>query len=221
MYTKKFIGANVATNGQKYAQLLITSEAVQDRGTKVTSFNPKDVAKVCDGEGNFLPQEVIDNLAEETIENFDKVVVPLDGIYNRISEGRLVLDKANRPAQYTTITVACMWSYKYDYLFVDGKPFINPVTGSFDKYPVVDPATNRPKRFYDQGWSPEERVASMIEAGFYVKANAATQVNQPNPGATTDADTMQRLQQEAAARLQQTVQQPNPAVQPNPTQPTM
>ena len=133
---------------------------------RVTSFNPKDISKCSDGEGNWLADEVIDALAEEHIDNFDKVAVDLDGIYYRI----------------------------------DGKPFINPVTGAFDKYPVCDAATGRPKRFYDQGWSPEERVASMIEAGFYVKANISAQpVAQPNPAQTAAPTPAQAAAQAAQA----------------------
>lgn len=213
MYTKKFVGIHTSNkNGAKYVSLLVFSEAAQDRGTRVTSFNPKDIAKCTDGEGNYLPQEVIDALAEEQIENFDKVTVDLDGVYNRMNEGSIVIDeKTGRPAEYTKMTVAVMYSFKYDYLFVDGKPFINPVTGSFDKYPIIDSATGRPKRFYDQGWSPEERVASMIEAGFYVKANTPstqTVVNQPNQQLTPEQIAAIAAQQ--AALQQQQLQQQTP-----------
>ena len=212
MYTKKYLssynvgnvsksGCAVAKNGQQYVTLLICSEATQDRGVRVTSFNPKDISKCQDGDGNWLPAETIDALAEEPVENFDKVTVDLDGIYYRVDGNSYVLDqKTNRPQEYTQMKVAVMWTEKREYLFVDGKPFINPVTGTFDKYPICDPATGRPKRFYDQGWSPEERVASMIEAGFYVKANTAAQpVAQPTAAPAQPASPAQAAAQAAQA----------------------
>ena len=227
MYTKKYLasylqngtrvqGCRTAKNGQKFVTLLICSEATQDRGVRVTSFNPKDIAKCSDGEGNWLADEVIDALAEEHVDNFDKVAVDLDGVYYRIDNGNYVIDeKTGRPAEYTQMKVAVMWSEKWDFLFVDGKPFINPVTGAFDKYPVCDAATGRPKRFYDQGWSPEERVASMIEAGFYVKANIQAQpVAQPNPAQAAAPTPAQ-----AAAQAAQAAASAVPPVQPAPVAP--
>lgn len=229
MYTKKYLssylqngtrvqGCRTAKNGQKFVTLLICSEATQDRGVRVTSFNPKDIAKCSDGEGNWLADEVIDALAEEHVDNFDKVAVDLDGIYYRIDNGNYVIDeKTGRPAEYTQMKVAVMWSEKWDFLFVDGKPFINPVTGAFDKYPVCDAATGRPKRFYDQGWSPEERVASMIEAGFYVKANtvASQPVAQPNPQQPANPAQQAAQAAQAAASVPPVV---TPPVQPTPGQ---
>lgn len=205
MYTKKYLssysvgntnksGCGVAKNGQKYVTLLICSQMMQDRGVRVVSFNPKDIAKCSDGQGAWLPAETIDALAEEQIENFDKVEWDLDGVYNRIDNGNIVIDeKTGRPAEFTKIKVAVMWSEKWDYLFVDGKPFINPVTGAFDRYPINDPATGRPKRFYDQGWSPEERVASLIEAGFFVKKKDA-------PSSSTTAPATQLTPEQIAAQ---------------------
>lgn len=224
MYTKKYLssysvgnavkqGCTVAKNGQKYVTLLICSEATQDRGVRVTSFNPKDIAKCQDGEGNWLPAETIDALAEEPVENFDKVTVDLDGIYYRVDGQNYVIDpKTQRPQEYTQMKVAVMWTEKREYLFVDGKPFINPVTGTFDKYPICDPATGRPKRFYDQGWSPEERVASMIEAGFYVKANVAAQpVAQPTAATVQPATPAAQV---AAAQAAASAPVVTPPVQP-------
>lgn len=235
MYTKRYLssytvngqvrrGCNVDKRGQKYVTLLICSTGMQDRGLHVNSWNPKDVAKCTDGEGNWLADEVIDTLPEETFDNFEKVTVPLDGIYNRLDNNQLVIGKDERPVEYTTMTVGVIWSERWDYLFVDGKPFINPVTGMFDKYPISDPATGRPKRFYDQGWSPEERVASMIEGGFYIKATTpATSVLQPNP-AQQAASPAQQAAAAALAAAQQAAQAQQPAgvtVQQGAPQPTM
>lgn len=223
MYTKKYLssysvgnttksGCGVAKNGQKYVTLLICSQMMQDRGVRVVSFNPKDIAKCSDGQGAWLPSETIDALAEETVENFDKVEWDLDGIYNRIDNGNIVIDeKTGRPAEFTKIKVAVMWSEKWDYLFVDGKPFINPVTGAFDRYPINDPATGRPKRFYDQGWSPEERVASLIEAGFFVKAGAsAASSSTAAPAPQLTPEQIAAQQAAAAAAAAASAPQPNP-----------
>lgn len=228
MYTKKYLssysvgntvkkGCDVARNGQRYVTLLICSSQMQDRGVRVVSFNPKDIAKCSDGEGHWLPNETIDGFPEETVDNFDKVVVDLDGIYNRIDNGNIVIDeKTNRPAEYTSVKVGVMWTEKWDYLFVDGKPFINPVTGAFDRYPINDPATGRPKRFYDQGWSPEERIASLIEAGFYVKATTASSATSTSaatpPAPKTPEQIAAEAKLEAAQAAAQAAQQPNPGV---------
>lgn len=230
MYTKRFIssyisngvikkGVGVTQRGTKYVTLLIVSDATNDTGTHVTSFNPKDVARCQDSDGNWLADEVINSLPEEKIENFEKIQVDFDGIYNRVENGKVVIDKkTNRPAEYTSTKVAVMWSIHWDYLYVNGQPVLTPsATGvyEFKPFPVPDPQTGRPKRFYDQGWSPEERLASLIEAGFYIKAtttSSATSTSTTVPPATKTPEQIAAEAQLAAAQTaaQAAAQQPNP-----------
>lgn len=219
MYTKRYLAMKKAEgNNNLYASVSLTGHGEK---SVVASFDPEDViALLRTNEAKFqyltngkvsdediLTQEEIAAIPPQNVNNFGKVTYKFtDGLYYYNFNGKLQVDAAGNPIPHDSVKVSCIWDHRMAVERVKENGVwvtrLNPFDGGRPVISeVLDQLTGQPIRDYRVGWSPQERVASMIKAGWLLPAtNVSKTPEQADASTETEEQKLARLAAEMRAK---------------------
>lgn len=174
----KFITPNIETiqsgrrAGEEYVlATLVDLSNPNDAGRKVALFNPNDVMKVMNAASTGEECDLVEGRL------IDIETVSLGANYWHFQEvqGQRVYDTdaTGKRKVYNTMRVLTMYSTK-KHIRVDADGNIVYIPGTTTPAECFEMQNGRIKRYYADGWSPENRRDSMLKT-FYELATAAQQ----------------------------------------------
>lgn len=231
MYTKRYLalkragnktaadGSKTTTGGNLYASVSLTGHGEK---SVVASFDPEDIiallrtteakfAYLTNGQvsnDDMLTQEEIAALPPQSVNNFGKVTYKFtdNKLYYYNFNGNLQKDSAGNPIPHDSVKVSCIWDHRMAVERVKENGVwvtrLNPFDGGKPVVSeVLDQLTGQPIRDYRVGWSPQERVASMIKAQWLIPATEVSKTpGQVDQAEESEEQKLQRLLAEARAK---------------------